>query len=57
MDDLLEDWNYTYDVDLNSHEFRQVILLHELGHAMGKLPSDKDGGSMENTRKVLSACF
>ena len=46
-----------YDGDTN--EARVAILLHELGHVIGRLPADNDswdGVSSRNTMEVLAHC-
>ena len=46
-----------YDGD--TPEARVAILLHELGHIIGRLPEDNDswdGESSRNTMEVLQHC-
>jgi predicted HD phosphohydrolase len=43
----------------NTAEAQIAILLHELGHIVGRLPDDSDswdGRSSQNTLEILSHC-
>lgn len=52
-------WNWTNKTNLTAHQYREVVILHELGHVMGGIPEDADDADMSqrNIEAVLKNCF
>jgi hypothetical protein len=57
--DYLSFFNRAHGADLNEDQFREVIILHELGHATGAFGPDANNpeDSMDNTKAVIKDCI
>jgi len=42
---------------IDAATYQAIVLVHELGHILGGLPDDSQGGSSDNTKTIINACF
>jgi hypothetical protein len=47
------------DVNITAATYQALVLVHELGHVLGGLPSDAGDGeqSLANTMTIINSCF